>query len=470
MKIHLIGTGGAAMGNLAAMLKQSGHTVTGSDGPLYPPMSDRLKEWKIKVLPFDRKNVQKADLIITGNAISRGNIEVEETLNRNLRMTSMSAAIHDFFLTGRKVIVVAGTHGKTTTTFLIDHILSEAMPGKKRPGLFAGGIRADGHPGFRIPDQSEYFVIEGDEYDTAFFDKAAKFLHYRPYYLILTSVEFDHADIYENLKAYERSFRHLIRWVPSEGMIAACSDSAGVRRVLADYKLSPVAWYGKRPMSDRKVTSFTRSGRDVILGSLKAQPGLIGAHNTLNALAAVLVCRQAGLTDRQIRQGLESFPGVLRRQQVRFERGNILFMEDFAHHPTAVKETIAAVKEAYPKRTVYALFEPRSASSHRDQFRSGYEKAFQKADHVLISEVYNKKKVAESERLDVASLIKTIASRQKKKDATAVYASGPEALLKQFKKNFRRSAQGDVILAMSNGGFGGIYPEIETFLDKQIEN
>ncbi|MEQ9367168.1 MAG: Mur ligase domain-containing protein, partial [Leptospirales bacterium] len=221
MHIHLTGVGGVAMGNLAAMLKQSGHSVTGSDGPLYPPMSDKLRDWGIPVRAFDERNIRSkdggdVDLVVIGNAISRGNAEVEYVLNERVPYMSMSAALSEFYLKDKEVIVVAGTHGKTTTTFLIDHLLSA---GGVSPGLFAGGVRGDGMDGWRVSPESPYFVIEGDEYDTAFFDKSAKFLHYRPRYLVVTSIEFDHADIYENERLYRRSFERLLRLVPSAGLV-----------------------------------------------------------------------------------------------------------------------------------------------------------------------------------------------------------------------------------------------------------
>ena len=227
------------MGNLAAMLKQSGHNITGSDNVLYPPMSTQLDKWGIRVSSFSGKKIKNADLFIIGNAISRGNPEAEYILNHRLNYMSMPGAISEFFLKEKKVIVIAGTHGKTTTAFLMDHVLSKTIG---PPGFFAGGIRGDGMSGYRL-SESPYFVIEGDEYDSAFFDKSSKFLHYRPYYLILTSVEFDHADIFENFKEYKRSFERLLRTVPSRGLVVACSENRGVKSVLKNYTFSPVKYY-----------------------------------------------------------------------------------------------------------------------------------------------------------------------------------------------------------------------------------
>lgn len=474
------------MGNLAAMLQKIGHTVSGSDKPLYPPMSDKLREWGIEVKEFDERNVKGVDLVIVGNAISRGNVEVEYVLNQRLPYMSMSRALAEFFLKERRVIVVAGTHGKTTTTFLIDHILSQSG---EKPGLFAGGVRGDGMDGFRVPDKSPYFVIEGDEYDTAFFDKAAKFLHYRPRFVVLTSVEYDHADIYENEREYRRAFARLLRIVPSEGAVIACAADRGVREVLSGYELAPVQWYaGKNAglMSARNARnflggfySFRRQGRRVEFDfpGMVEDFALIGEHNTSNALAAALVGRYAGVPKNQIVRALRSFPGVLRRQQVRLDLERtketdapLSFIEDFAHHPTAVKATIAAVREAYPGRRVHALFEPRSATSHRSVFQRRYASSLAKAHSVYVCDVFDKNKVPAVDRLDVKKIVADINAGRKSKDAgAAFFGKNADDLFERFRKSFAPSAKGDVVLAMSNGAFGGIYPRMDEFLRSLAE-
>ena len=476
MKIHLIGVGGVAMGNLAAMFQKEGHQVSGSDRALYPPMSDRLADWGIDVKEFDEKNIGSADLYIIGNAISRGNPEVEKILNQKLPFESMAGALRRFFLQGKEVVVVAGTHGKTTTTFLIDHILQEAG---ERPGLFVGGVRGDGMEGFRNSN-SRFFVIEGDEYDTAFFDKHPKFIHYNPRYLVLTSVEFDHADIYRDRFDYERSFRRLLRLIPSEGLVAACADDPGVRRVLDGFALAPVEWYGKEKGKKGKKeksggmnqTSFQRDGRDVLIsGAGRVDDfSLIGDHNTANATAAWILGRRMGIPPEIILRAFRTFPGVLRRQQIRREisaarksGAPVTLMEDFAHHPTAVKETLRAVKEAYPGRKVHVLFEPRSATSYRNIFQKEYSRAFRGADSVFICEVYDRKKVEAPERLDVKKLIRDIQTGSPK--TTVGYGKDPAKLRKAFEKSFKPSRKGDLILVLSNGAFGGIYQPLEAFLD-----
>ncbi len=479
MKIHLIGVGGAAMGNLASMLKEAGHTVTGSDTALYPPMSDKLRERGIAAYPFDAKNVRGVDLCIIGNVISRGNPEAEAVLNENIPYTSMAQAVSRFFLQGKNVIVVAGTHGKTTTTFLIDHILCESG---ETPGLFAGGIRADGQDGYRL-SKSPYFVIEGDEYDTAFFDKASKFLHYRPRILVLTSVQFDHADIFKNTQEYRTAFRRLLRLIPSEGYVAACVDDAGVREVLSGYSLSEIGWYG----SARKgysTETFQRNGREVEFPYIGKVPdfALIGNHNTANALAAVLVAQKLNLPADRVKKALQNFPGVMRRQQIRAcsktssekNSGGVLLIEDFAHHPFAVRCTIQAVRQAYPGRTIHALFEPRSATSHRKIFQKAYESALSLADCVYLCDVFNKSKVSPELLLDVPRISSGILQKKNKKNSDkkrniqkyiSVWTETPQALVNEFKEKFTRSQKGDVILVMSNGAFGGIYPELDRFVE-----
>ncbi len=458
MKIHVTGVGGVAMGNLAAMLKATGHDVTGSDRDLYPPMSDRLKEWKIEARNFEASNVRGKDLCIVGNVISRGNVEVEEFLKAGIPYMSLPQALYEFFLKGRRVVVVAGTHGKTTTTFLTHHILREAGI---KAGLFAGGVRADGMDGFELPD-SDVFVIEGDEYDSAFFDKGSKFLHYRPRYLILNAVEFDHADIFKDYEDYALPFRRLLRFIPSNGLVVANQMSAGVRDVLKGYHFSPVEWIGNR--SSKGVHGFSRKAGDLLLDAVGSVRGtkLIGDYNARNALAASRVALALGISPRAVRDAVISFPGVLRRQQVRMETSiegrAVTFIEDFAHHPTAVRETIEAVKQSFPGRRVHVLFEPRSATSHRNVFQKEYGTAFRRADAVYICDIFNRKKVKAGERLNVKRILAAPGPKVRE------FGKDPDHLFSRFKATFQASPKGDVIVALSNGAFGGIYGRIEELL------
>ena len=480
------------MGNLAAMLKESGHTVTGSDQALYPPMSERLKEWNIEAAPFDRSRIYgdgrpRADLYIVGNVISRGNVEVEEVLDRNLPLTSMSAALYDFFLKGRRVQVIAGTHGKTTTSFLLHHILDSAG---RRPGLFAGGIRGDRHPGYSLPE-SELFVIEGDEYDTAFFDKGPKFLHYRPTDLILTHVEFDHADIYASYEAYKRSFELLLRWIPSNGNVAAFVSSSGVREVISSLPAGRLFWYGNKeePLFQQPILAghnhqsivnaesyhYQRSSRSITLSDIgRADVDFIGGYNTANALAASIIAKQLGVNDDQILKALSTFQGVLRRQQIRrrvnLANSEVIFIEDFAHHPTAVKLTIEAARQAYPNHRLIALYEPRSATSHRNIFQYEYETAFDNADEAYLADVFNPAKVAERDRLDVPSIVATINAKAGRPKAhfAATTDSLVDTIGQLIKNTGSNQTQPMLILAMSNGSFGGIYPKIDRLIDDAL--
>lgn len=455
MKIHLVGVGGIAMGNLAAMLRQLGHSVTGSDQALYPPMSTKLKAWGIEAKPYAAKNIGRADLYIIGNALSRGNPEVERILAEGLEYKSMPQALSELVLRGKSVIVVAGTHGKTTTTFLIDHLIAKATG--KPPGLFVGGVRADGMDGFRVAPKSPYFVIEGDEYDSAFFDKHSKFLHYRPNYLILTSLEFDHADIFRDDFEYNRTFERLLRLIPSNGLVVASHADKGVRGVLRGYQHAPIKFYAK----SEKEFSFLSSPEHY---------SLIGRHNRWNAQAALTLCRHLGLPEAKLREALRNFPGVLRRQQKRLELagrtgvGPLVFIEDFAHHPTAVKETIDAVRKAYKGRTIHALFEPRSASSRRAIFQTEYARALARADAVYVSELFDRARIPAKERLNVKTLVHDVSAA-----VPAYYGAGADQVLAAFRTQFRRSPAGDVVLAMSNGAFGGIYKPLEEFLRSQSD-
>ncbi|MBE7440396.1 MAG: UDP-N-acetylmuramate--alanine ligase [Spirochaetales bacterium] len=455
MKIHLSGIGGIAMGNLAAMLQEIGHTVTGSDHGVYPPMSIKLAEWQIEVRPFAASNIGQSDLYIVGNALSRGNPEVEAILRSNAAYMSLPQALYEFFLKGKEVIVIAGTHGKTTTTFLVHHILSEAG---LSPGFFAGGVRADGHDGFAI-GQGSHFVIEGDEYDSAFFDKTSKFMHYHPYRLVLTAVEFDHADIFEDPADYERAFARLLQLVPDNGIVVASRKDSGSARLLKNYKLSPVTLYGEGTPE-----SYQMRGRTVYFPQLdrEIQFPLIGRHNARNACAAIAVARSLKIKDSVIARALETFSGIRRRQEIHLETDHAVLIEDFAHHPTAVHETLAAVHEAWPDHRLIALFEPRSASAHRKLFQKDYAGAFGPARDVYITEVYNKKKVPAKELLQV----RTIVAALKKARKNAIYAPDPAGLLKLFQKELKKIGKEEklAVVAMSNGSFGGIYEKLREML------
>ncbi len=461
MKIFLVGIGGIAMGNLAYMLKEQGHQVSGSDQNLYPPMSDKLIEWGLSPKSgYMAENVADADLVIIGNAISRGNPEVEAVLNSGKEYMSMAQAIGHFFLKGKKPIVIAGTHGKTTTTFLTHYLLSEIG---LEPGLFVGGIRADGFPGFAI-GKGDYFVIEGDEYDSAFFDKSSKFLHYRPHYLVLNALDFDHADIFSDLEAIKVMFRRLLNLVPNHGKIFSWKGSKNLNSILETFKHAPVEYFELGEKSS--IFNFKKGILSDIKSKNVLKPTLIGAHNYRNAEAAVRVCLQIAPNKKEeILNAFLRFPGVKRRQEILFKSENSILVEDFAHHPVAIYETIKAHKEAYPDYKIFSLFEPRSATSHRNVFQDDFAKCFKGSDSTFITEVFQLNKVSSKNRLNVKRLIRDIESKTKK---PAFYCKEPKDILPKLAKELPELKNKKlIILAMSNGAFGGIYPELKKLISER---
>ncbi|MCG9874772.1 MAG: Mur ligase domain-containing protein [Leptospiraceae bacterium] len=463
MKIFLVGIGGIAMGNLARMLQEIGHDVTGSDENLYPPMSDQLLEWGLSPKKgYHQDNVKEQDLVIIGNAISRGNPEVEQVLNDGTPYMSMSQALNHFFLKDKKVIVVAGTHGKTTTTFMIHHLLKEIG---MKPGLFVGGIRKDGHPGFEV-GKGDWFVIEGDEYDSAFFDKGSKFLHYKPYYLVLTALDYDHADIFADMEAIRVQFRRLLRLVPSKGTILYWQKSNELAELTKSFKFAPIIPYELNAKSS--ALTYKKSGLQWNETQLPIRPNIMGMHNYRNAEAAIRIAKLVApkKTD-EILSALISFPGVKRRQDVRFEDSHTVVIEDFAHHPVAISETVKAVNEYYRGYKVISLFEPRSATSHRNVFQKDFAKCFEGSSLVFITEVFNTKKVSKESKLDVKKICaKTLQSSR----ALGVYCKNPKDLVLKLKKMLPALKQDKVvILAMSNGAFGGIYKDLIEIAQNRME-
>lgn len=447
------------MGNLASMLRSLGHEVSGSDAGVYPPMSDKLKEWKIPYSEgFDASRIAGKDLIVVGNAISRGNPEVEEVLNSGAEYVSMSAALEKYILAGKKVVVVAGTHGKTTTTFLIHHLLKESG---LKPGLFVGGIRKDGFPGFEFTD-GKYFVIEGDEYDTAFFDKASKFLHYRPTYAVLNALDFDHADIFKDIGEIETMFSRLLRLVPSNGKAYYWAGAANLKRICNEAS----KFLKSEPFDFNKKGSVLswRKG-SLMSGDRVLRPRFFGNHNYRNAEVALRVCEEILQKEKipnareRLLDALETFSGVKRRQDILFESPKSILVEDFAHHPVAVEETIKSVKQAFPGFKIISLFEPRSATSHRNVFQKKYSFAFKGSAVTLITEIHNLKKVSKENRLDVKKLVLKL---PKHSGTLPFYCKDPKDLVSKLRKILPQFEKDKIlILAMSNGAFGGIYPSLK---------
>ena len=461
MKIHLIGVCGTAMATLAAMLKQRGFDVQGSDQSVYPPMSEFLAAEGIRAFDGYRAEQITGDLalVIVGNAISRGNPELEEVLARKIRYCSLPEAIREHFLWGARSIVIAGTHGKTTTTSLAGWVLTSAGAD---PTVLVGGIArnfGDDGSSYRM-GRGRDFVIEGDEYDSAFFDKTAKFLKYLPDIAVINNIEFDHADIYADLDAVTLAFKRLALLVPRTGLLLLGADSEHAL-ALKSAAVSPVETYG-----------FSDSA-DWVAYDLRAEDGrqrfsvrhassyvgafdlpLLGRHNVRNALAAIAVGQTLGHDATTIANGLKSFEGVKRRLEIVGRAGGVTVYDDFAHHPTAVAETLRAVREAYPGRRVWAVFEPRSASSCRRVFQKDFAKAFTAsgADETIIAAVF-RSTLPEAERLSVDELIADLHSAGRR----ARHVNGVETIIDTIVAERR---DGDVVVIMSNGGFDGIHRKL----------
>ncbi|MBT5874842.1 MAG: UDP-N-acetylmuramate:L-alanyl-gamma-D-glutamyl-meso-diaminopimelate ligase [Candidatus Latescibacteria bacterium] len=445
---------GTAMAPLAVMLKRLGHHVTGSDTSVYPPMSTVLEEQGIPVREgFDSENLNpKPDLVIIGNAVSRGNPEAEAVLSDKIRYMSQSAALREFFLWDKRVIVVAGTHGKTTTTSLLAWLLDCAG---LDPSFMIGGVPIGWESGARL-GRGKHFIIEGDEYDSAFFDKRAKFLNYLPDIAVINNIEFDHADIYDSLDQIVLAFRRLINLIPSNGLLIAPSDDETVSSLLPDAQ-SPLETFGAATEGDWRAgsitvspdgTSFDVFKRSELLGRLCFSS--FGRHNVSNGLAAIAAASSVGLSWAQIEQGFRSFPGVKRRMEIRGVVNDVTIYDDFAHHPTAVRATIDSLREAYPSRTVWAVFEPRTATTIRRIFQTAYEEAFDGADHIILAPVFNPGKAPADDRFSLEELSSGLVRRGK--DTRIM--PGVDAIVSYLTDHAR---PGDQILFMSNGGFGGIH-------------
>ena len=458
-RIHLIGVCGTAMATVAALLKSRGHDVRGSDQNIYPPMSDFLQREGIRTfLGYDAAHITSdIDLVVVGNAISRGNAELEAVLERKIRYCSLPEIVRDQFLWGAQSVVVAGTHGKTTTTSLTGWLLAA---GNLDPTVLVGGIAlnfGDGGSSYRIGG-GRYFVIEGDEYDSAFFDKTAKFLKYLPDIAIVNNVEFDHADIYADLDQIRLAFRRLVNLVPRNGLVLLGADSADAA-ALQGAAFAPVETFGLADAStwqahdvatSNGVTSFAVRRQGEAFGRFESP--LLGVHNVRNALAAIAVGARAGLGATDLAAGLRSFRGIKRRLETVGVAGGVTVLDDFAHHPTAVHETLLALRGGYPDRRIWAVFEPRSASSCRRVFQQDFAAAFGAADEVIVAAVF-RSSLPESERLDAAQLVDDLRARGQR----ARHLPDNDDIIRTI---VGEHGDGDVVVLMSNGGFGGIHRKL----------
>jgi UDP-N-acetylmuramate: L-alanyl-gamma-D-glutamyl-meso-diaminopimelate ligase len=444
------------MASLAGMLATRGFRVTGSDAAAYPPMSDFLRSLGIPVKPFAAENLEPApDVLVVGNAISRGNVELEAALNRRLPLKSMAQLVYEEFLRGRETLVVAGTHGKTTTTSMLAWIFQHAG---KRPSFLIGGIAENFGSSFAVED-SQHFIIEGDEYDTAFFDKGPKFLHYFPAAAILTSVEFDHADIYANLDAVKTAFKRLVNLVPRNGRVVAWDGNPNVDECLSR-ALCTVERYGFGETStwrivDAKYDPERTSWRVLRDGKPWAEFdfALAGSYNVLNATAAAAMAAAYGVKPDAIAEALRAFRSVKRRLEVKAEIGGITIVDDFAHHPTAIAGTLTALRTRYPNRRLWAIFEPRSNTLRRAVFQRSLAESLALADEVVVASIFKVEAIPEAERLDLAAVIDDVNQRGR----PAVQLPDADAIVADAAP---RMKSGDVVAILSNGGFGGIYEKL----------
>jgi UDP-N-acetylmuramate: L-alanyl-gamma-D-glutamyl-meso-diaminopimelate ligase len=466
---HLIGVCGTAMASLAGMLRAQGHRVTGSDKAFYPPMSDELKRLAIETrLGFSEANLHPVpDVVVIGNATSRGNPEVEYTLNSKLRYASMSEVIREYFIRGKHSTVVAGTHGKTTTTSLLAWIMQTAG---LDPTFLVGGVVENFGSSFKI-GASAHSLIEGDEYDTAFFDKGPKFLHYLPDLVVLNNVEYDHADIYDNLEAVKKSFRLLINLIPSEGRLIAGWDSETVRDLVTNPVapqgvFCPVETFGTevdanwtaRDIDFRSAeTSFSVLHEGRRYGQFRTP--LAGMFNVRNCLGAVAAANTLGISRDATKEALATFKSVKRRMEVRGTVDGIVVVDDFAHHPTAVKETLAAAAQRYPGRRIVAIYEPRTWTARKKVFQTQYGAAFAPASMIVIAGLFDAGRIAADEQFSIQELIDTL--RLQGKVATSI-PSVDEIVTAAVPKLM----PGDVVMVMSNGGFDGIHEKLLSALEE----
>ncbi|MBI3995755.1 MAG: UDP-N-acetylmuramate:L-alanyl-gamma-D-glutamyl-meso-diaminopimelate ligase [Nitrospirae bacterium] len=455
--IHIIAICGTGMAALAGMLKTAGYRVTGSDANVYPPMSTMLERQGISYrVGFRPENIEPdTDLVVIGNAVSKTNPEVLAVLERGIPYRSFPQALAEFFLKDRVPIVVAGTHGKTTTSALMAWVLDCAG---LDPGFLIGGWVKNFDSNSR-PGTGRYFVVEGDEYDTAFFDKGPKFLHYRPHAAILTSIEFDHGDIFNSLDEIKTAFQKFVRLIPSDGVLFAADGDLHVKDVIRNLSC-PIALYGLDASSrwhagqvrfDPEGVSFRVMDDRRDLGAFRSS--MVGRHNLMNALGVIGLASTLGLSPDAIKKGVESFQGVKRRQEIIGGRKGVIVMDDFAHHPTAIRETLAGLRLRYPDHRIWAVFEPRSATSRRNIFQKEFSQAFDSADRIMIADLFAPEKLAAGLRLDPKRVVEDLLSRGKE----AAFVPTADEIVRAISPQLR---SGDLVCVMSSGGFDGIHEKL----------
>jgi len=464
-RIHLIGVCGTGMASLAAMLKDRGYDVTGSDEGVYPPMSDFLAQKQIPVFPgYDTRNLSAdIDIVIVGNALSRGNPEIEYVLNRRIPYISFPEALKYFFLQSKIPVVITGTHGKTTTTSMIAWTLHTAG---LHPDFLIGGISENFQSSYGL-EGGQHFVAEGDEYDSAFFDKGPKFLHYLPYVAVVGNIEFDHADIYADLESIKLQFRRFVHLIPHQGYLAIGADSPAALEIsqFCHGKTETFGmdednvWSPKNiELQDDRICFDIRYRREHFQ---HIHLGVYGKYNIRNALAAAAILNHLGVSGENIRRGLESFSGVRRRLQLRATVGSVRIYEDFAHHPTAVRETLRTMKETFHPKRLWAIYEPRSATSRRNVFQDAIAQALGQADCIAVPALFRPDNVPGDEKLDLDHLIADLRSM----GCEAWNLTTVEGIILKVCEEVRAN---DLIVIMSNGGFGDIYTKLPIALEQQL--
>jgi len=462
------------MASLAGMLQARGHRITGSDAAAYPPMSDVLAGLGIPLMqPYAESNLTpRPDLVIVGNAISRGNVELEFVLDARIPFTSMAAVLHEEFLLGRESLVVAGTHGKTTTTSMlawIYEVASKTQP-EFAPSFLIGGVAENFGTSFMVRPEivgvRQPFILEGDEYDTAFFDKGPKFLHYFPDAAILTHVEYDHADIYVDLAAVKTAFKRLVNLIPRRGRLVAFDGSENVSEC-GSRAFCAVERYGFQPDSHWRLTDLRHEGTESRWTLLRGgerfaelRLPMAGEHNALNATAAAALAAGQGVPVEAIVEALATFRSVKRRLEVRAEVNGVTIIDDFAHHPTAIRETLRALRTAYPGRRLWAVLEPRSNTLRRNVFEAELVESLALADRSVLAEIFKSEAIPAGERLHPENVVALLRARGLE---SAVYADA-DAIVAAIAPELRA---GDVVAILSNGGFGGIYEKLPKAIAKQ---
>ena len=451
-KFHFIGICGTAMGSVAAALQERGFKVTGSDESIYPPMSIFLEERGIKLHQgYDKKNIPAdADVVVIGNAMKRGNPEVEAVLNRKLFYLSLPEVLKNYFLRGKHNLVVTGTHGKTTTTSLLAWIMEK---GGRKPGYLIGGIPKNLGQGALLND-SKYFVIEGDEYDSAFFDKRSKFVHYLPELVIVNNIEFDHADIFKNIDEIKLSFKRLLNIVPENGMVLINGDDHNCVEVAKDCRAQLVeVGFSKNCAQRIRDVAYSTGGSRFKLGDDVYEISLIGEFNVRNAAMAASAARFYDVPKAKIDNALKTFKGVARRQEVRGEARGVKVIDDFGHHPTAIAQTLQALRHRYHDQRIWAIFEPRSNTTRRAVFQQELSDALKHADGVFIAQIARLEQIPEDERLHPEQVVKEISADGR----PAFYEKNADTIVDRIVPLLREK---DVVVVFSNGGFDNIHEKL----------